>query len=725
MRCDRPDQPTETDELKPCSRCEFLGLECVTLKRRLGRQPGSKNIKKRRLSENEIGSAKTPRSPGGLDRYGQTLPNPLLALATQAENAETSHAAPLPSEDPEAVSDVNDIVEHFSDWTAKVTADDWNERLARRINAVLNDPNEDQDASSSTGVLGRRDMPRPDASPDLDPISLQVVSMADAQHLFQAFHQHVNNGAMFFDPTLHTLPFVRQRSSFLLTVILTFASSFVSICPQRSIHHQLFRHAERLETHVRSGMYRSIEIMQALMLLSLWSDVPHNLSQDRMWLRVSDAIGITTELRLDSSSPFCVHQDPAYDGRLRDRLIRNAQRACLVLYIRDRNTAMMAGRYPIYPESVFTSDEFLTQWYRKQHATRYDGALCASVSLRKAVMKLHTRLASIGLKADFRLEMEHIQTELAQWSDNWPTETRYTREYHNIALFSTFVLALTLKEKTRSSPRSSAEDEASMTRTCETLAFDVCCAAINHYISYRGLHNAGSYDINMVAFCALFIIQAIGLSQTSPPLFVEGSSSLNTHGMSIWSTYRIATLHELVVELKKQGGNRHEPPPEAACSRVETAMASKLNMELKRVQANLSLRSKSALGTTVLPTEAETGHLLGTLIGTQNTQDSTLDLSDIFGMTSNVDLFSDPANGGEPLNVNYHGDQGLTAEAGDSGLLANLGMEENTFTSRYPLIPPDMTASEPESANQLFWPEWDFDTLLSQLLLPQPGMNNS
>jgi hypothetical protein len=153
----------------------------------------------------------------------------------------------------------------------------------------------------------------------------------------------VTNGSMHFDPRLHTLASVRRSSSFLLAVILAVASTYTEICASANLHSQLMAHAERLEAFVHKHNYKSIEIVQALCLLSAWSEVPTILSRDRAWTYVSRAIALAIELRLDTALPYCVESDPAYDASTHDILLRNAQRTWLLLFIYDRVSCGWAG----------------------------------------------------------------------------------------------------------------------------------------------------------------------------------------------------------------------------------------------------------------------------------------------------------------------------------------------------------------------------------------------
>lgn len=146
----------------------------------------------------------------------------------------------------------------------------------------------------------------------------------------------LTNGSMYFDPLLHTLSHVRSKSSFLLAVILAIASTYKSICSSSLLHSRLMNHAVGLEARVRNEHYKSVEIVQAFLLLASYSEIPQTLCRDRTWLYVSHATALTVELRLDAPLPYCVQTDPTYSSANHDILVRNAHRVCLLLYIHDR-----------------------------------------------------------------------------------------------------------------------------------------------------------------------------------------------------------------------------------------------------------------------------------------------------------------------------------------------------------------------------------------------------
>lgn len=150
------------------------------------------------------------------------------------------------------------------------------------------------------------------------------------------FMRLVTNGSMYLDPLLHSMPYIRSRSSFLFAVVLAIASSFKRLCTSQEIHRQLSSLASRLRDQALVRHLKSVEIIQAFLLLASWSEVPSVLARDMNWKYISHSIGLAVELRLDTPLPFCVQVDPAYSQATHERLVRNAHRVCYFLFIHDR-----------------------------------------------------------------------------------------------------------------------------------------------------------------------------------------------------------------------------------------------------------------------------------------------------------------------------------------------------------------------------------------------------
>ncbi|KAK4688960.1 hypothetical protein P7C73_g1146, partial [Tremellales sp. Uapishka_1] len=566
LKCIRDARGQDAHEI--CERCKVTGRICETKRRHVGRQVGVKN--KRRLPHGSSFSVETFRpvdipQPDDPD----VLPSPLHFLASTATQRQRSlDPEDLPSSTTQSYPfrDAQSVLHKYLEWTGKIDPHGGFDDLNTRIENLLAGAQPNVDVDEASVFTGRIDMARPDALPEHDVISLLIVPLDEAQRLFQLFMETVTNGSMHFDPQLHTLSFVRSRSSFLLAVILAMASGFTTLCSNRQMHLSLRAHAARLEANVRINHLKSIEIVQAFLCLATWTEVSTTLCRDQNWSYISHAIALAIELKLDLPLPYCVLSDPMYDQSVHDIMVRNAHRVCLLLYIHDRNMAMTAGRYPILPAdtSVFASSTLL-RWGKHSNASYWDGPLCASVSLRKLVTNLVIRLGSFKA-ADLAPTLSSIEASMSVWRKEWSAETQSTKEYDIISRFSHFVLALTVMRKVGSHPTAKAE----ASKACDLLAFEVCCSSINHYRTWNGLLNSATFDTSMIAFCAIYIIQSISRSSSS--------------GLSDWSLFQLGTIEILIEELQIQAKARHQGEDPGRMSVVD-AMSRQLSRRLNTLLA--------------------------------------------------------------------------------------------------------------------------------------------
>lgn len=88
---------------------------------------------------------------------------------------------------------------------------------------------------------------------------------------------------MLLDREFHTPALVCSRSPFLLTTICAIASMFYTKKPE--LYAKLSDLAKNLAFSVPAQGYKSVEIVQAYLLLSLWgTGAVERYEQDKMWM---------------------------------------------------------------------------------------------------------------------------------------------------------------------------------------------------------------------------------------------------------------------------------------------------------------------------------------------------------------------------------------------------------------------------------------------------------
>lgn len=86
--------------------------------------------------------------------------------------------------------------------------------------------------------------------------------------------------------------------------------------------------AKKLAFSVPEQGYKSVEIVQAYLILSLWGVGPvERFEQDRTWLLLGLAIRTATDLNLHRKSTYSFVDTP--EGRQRDLEVRNRERTWL------------------------------------------------------------------------------------------------------------------------------------------------------------------------------------------------------------------------------------------------------------------------------------------------------------------------------------------------------------------------------------------------------------
>ncbi len=130
-----------------------------------------------------------------------------------------------------------------------------------------------------------------------------------------------------FDPKLHSFEYIRQRSAFLLSVILAGASKAF----HPPLHARLRAHAEELLGKMFLAGDKSVEVVQAIMVFTYWKDP----DDTRTWLLIGYAIRICIELGWHELKPLPFGSSDERD-ELGIREARNIQRTWLVLFVYDR-----------------------------------------------------------------------------------------------------------------------------------------------------------------------------------------------------------------------------------------------------------------------------------------------------------------------------------------------------------------------------------------------------
>ncbi|KAL8276774.1 hypothetical protein RQP46_010830 [Phenoliferia psychrophenolica] len=205
---------------------------------------------------------------------------------------------------------------------------------------------------SSTGAIGENGQR---TAPAL--LTKGIIDADTAVELFRIFFDYAYIHLPLLDPEYSTATSVLARSPFLFTVICAVASRFHS---DASLHVACYEAAHVCFVDCVAGGERSLESVQACMILTVWTSAPREGSGEdrpkRAWLYFGMAVRMGLELGLFRPPAF-VDQHLVANGHLpnpwinlkgvpddeqRDALSR--ERTWLLIFVIDRNMSAVMGR---------------------------------------------------------------------------------------------------------------------------------------------------------------------------------------------------------------------------------------------------------------------------------------------------------------------------------------------------------------------------------------------
>ncbi|KAI5122222.1 hypothetical protein M0805_002711 [Coniferiporia weirii] len=255
----------------------------------------------------------------------------------------------------------------------------------------------------------------------IQPEMLNFVSTEEVVALFKIFFEHMNIHLGLLDPDFHTPSLVCSRSPFLLTTICGISSKFYGTRPE--LHPKLSALSRKLAFSVPEQGYKSVEIVQAYLLLALWGCGPvERFEQDKTWLLLGMGIRMATDLNLHRKTATLGQNTP--EGRARDIEVHNRERTWLICYILDRSMSAQMGK----PHSI--KEDFIIQnttlFWTKPISRKGDGGIAAYAELQRVLSRsldlLHsstTSASGLQTNCDYYLVTRTIEAQLQSWLDEW------------------------------------------------------------------------------------------------------------------------------------------------------------------------------------------------------------------------------------------------------------------------------------------------------------------
>ncbi|KAG1830484.1 hypothetical protein DFJ58DRAFT_824711 [Suillus subalutaceus] len=175
--------------------------------------------------------------------------------------------------------------------------------------------------------------------------------------------------------------------------------------------------------------YKSLEIVQAYLLLTLWGcGAVERYEYDKTWLLLGMAIRMATDLNLHRKTTMTRQDTP--EGRARDKEVHNRERTWLLCFALDRSVSSQMGK----PHSI--KEDFVIrnalQWLKSPVGQPGDTALAAYVELQRIVSRSLDFLYSgtntpSGLQTDcdYLIIIKTIETQILAWQHEWTAASTF------------------------------------------------------------------------------------------------------------------------------------------------------------------------------------------------------------------------------------------------------------------------------------------------------------
>ncbi|KAF9443388.1 hypothetical protein P691DRAFT_679620 [Macrolepiota fuliginosa MF-IS2] len=221
------------------------------------------------------------------------------------------------------------------------------------------------------------------------------------------------------DPVLHTPASTFARCPFLFTVVCAISSRYYA--EKSEIYPIAMHFAKHSAANALIDGWKSVELCQAYILMSIYAVPARRWEEDRSWLYTGLAIRIATDLNLHHVSAT----KPKNEREEREML--NRARVWMICFNLDRSTATQFGKPSTIKEDYIVRNA--RDWYKKsQYNLSYDVHLCAYSALLQIVAKFHDEIFSdpsapsgLNKNVDFRgITMKHDEY-LTQYHNEWLT----------------------------------------------------------------------------------------------------------------------------------------------------------------------------------------------------------------------------------------------------------------------------------------------------------------
>ncbi|KAH9929980.1 uncharacterized protein B0H18DRAFT_1117054 [Fomitopsis serialis] len=247
-----------------------------------------------------------------------------------------------------------------------------------------------------------------------------IIRPDEAEKLFSTYFDYMNVSVSLLDPVIYTAQKTYWRSPFLFTVICAIASRHY--CPRPELYQEAMKYARLAAGTALIGGQKSIEAVQAYLLLSLYPVPARRWEDDRSYLYLGLAIRMATDLKL--RYPVTTTKG---ENELRAREMLNRTRTWLNCYNLDRSTGVQYGEAPVIDNNDYvakhTEDWWQSSPYNMQgfdvHLCCYKAELAVLGEFRACIWSDPERPSGINKNIDVAQIASETDDRLAALEESW------------------------------------------------------------------------------------------------------------------------------------------------------------------------------------------------------------------------------------------------------------------------------------------------------------------
>ncbi|KAG6836870.1 hypothetical protein H0H93_001930 [Arthromyces matolae] len=209
------------------------------------------------------------------------------------------------------------------------------------------------------------------------------------------------------------------------------------------LHPRLTELAKKLAFSVPAQGYKSLEIVQAYLLLSLWGcGAVERYEQDKTWMLLGMGIRMATDLNLHRKT--AITGVDTEEGRARDLEVHNRERTWILCFCLDRSfSAQMGKPHSIKEDAIIRG---AGEWCYSPIAAPSDPSLCAYAELQRVLSRCLDFLyagtdtpSGLQVHCDYMLVIKSFEAQLYKWKDEWVDRRSFSGNDNNTITYKKLI----------------------------------------------------------------------------------------------------------------------------------------------------------------------------------------------------------------------------------------------------------------------------------------------